>query len=54
MRERFVGEGKLLSETLNLKEISVFSTKFNRTLMSAAAHLQGLYPDGSGQKFEKV
>lgn len=48
LRNRYIKNTKLLSPTLYIPEISIFSTDYDRTLVSATSQLQGLYPPGSG------
>ena len=43
-RKRYIEDYKLLSPTFDPHEILVYSTNYNRTLMSAYSQLQGLYP----------
>lgn len=46
--EKYIKEGKLLSEAFDPREIYIISTDSNRTILSANAQLQGLYPSGTG------
>ena len=48
-RERYVYEYQFLSPKFDPHEILIYSTKFNRTLLSVASQLQGLYPVGTGE-----
>ena len=43
-RKRYIKDQKFLSETFDPHEILIYSSNFNRTIMSAASQLQGLYP----------
>ena len=43
-RKRYIEDYKLLSPIYDPHEIFVYSTRFNRTLMSVYSQLQGLYP----------
>jgi len=43
-RIKYINERKFLSEKYNVKELEVYSSFSNRTIMSLIAHLQGLYP----------
>ena len=43
-RKRYINDYKLLSPIYDAHEILVYSTYYNRTLMSAYSQLQGLYP----------
>ena len=43
-RKRYINDYKLLSPIYDPHEILVYSTYYNRTLMSAYSQLQGLYP----------
>ena len=47
-RERYITEKKFLKETFDPHEILIYSTRFNRTILSVASQLQGLYPLGTG------
>ena len=47
-RLRYIETNSLLNRTFNPKELIVFSTDSDRTLLSANAQLQGLYPQGTG------
>ena len=48
--ERYIEKEHFLSSEFDPHEILIYSTRFNRTLLSAAAQLQGLYPPGTGEK----
>lgn len=48
-RERYVDKYRFLSPKFDPHEILIYSTKFNRTLLSAASQLQGLYPVETGE-----
>lgn len=43
-----------LSSTFDPNEIYIISTDYNRTMMSAQSHLQGLYPPGTGPQLNKL
>ena len=43
-RKRYVDEKKFLSEKFDPHEILIYSSPFNRTIISVASQLQGLYP----------
>ena len=43
-RQKYIEEGKLLSEKYDPHEMLIYSTNFNRTLISCASQLQGWYP----------
>ena len=47
-RLRYIETTSLLNKTFNPKELIVFSTDSDRTILSANAQLQGLYPQGTG------
>lgn len=47
-RRNFVKYGSLLSNTFNPLEFKIMSTSKNSTLSSVQAHLQGIYPPGTG------
>ena len=44
MRNRYIVKNKFLSETYDPKEIFVYSSDLSRTIMSASAHMTGIYP----------
>jgi hypothetical protein len=44
---------ELLPETYSREDIYIHSTDVDRTLMSAASNLAGLYPPEGGQKWDK-
>ena len=48
-RIRYITEKKFLDEKFNPHEILIYSSYFNRTLISASAQLQGLYPESAGK-----
>ena len=48
-RERYINKTHFLSEQFDPHEILIYSTRFNRTLLSAASQLQGLYPFNTGE-----
>ena len=43
-RKRYIKDQTFLSEKFDPHEILVYSSNFNRTMMSASSHLQGFYP----------
>ena len=43
-RIRYIDEQHFLSETFNPHEILIYSSPFNRTILSVSSQLQGLYP----------
>ena len=43
-RIRYIDEQHFLSETFNPHEILIYSSPFNRTIISVSSQLQGLYP----------
>ena len=45
---RYIRDKKFLSETFDPREVYLISTDSHRTLLTANAHLQGLYPHGTG------
>ena len=47
-REDYITKKKFLSEIFDPHEILIYSTKFNRTLLSVSSFFQGLYPPGTG------
>ena len=47
-RLRYIEEKRLISEEYDPREILVYASENNRTLMSANALLHGLYPPGTG------
>ena len=49
-REIYIKKKHFLSEKFDPHEILVYSTNINRTLESAACHLQGLYPFNTGEE----
>ena len=53
-REKLVKSEGLLSERYDTAEIYVFSSDFNRTLMSAQSYLSGLYSAGTGPKLRQT
>ena len=55
-RLRYITDNQFLSEKFDSHEILIYSTAFNRTLLSAYALLQGLYPesDGLGERLNEV
>lgn len=52
LRARYVEQTHLLPRQYNANTMTVRSTDFNRTLMSAASLLSGLYPLGTGQHLD--
>ena len=47
-REEYITKKKFLSVNFDPHEILIYSTKFNRTLLSVSSFFQGLYPPGTG------
>ena len=43
-REKYIKKEKFLSETYDAHEILIYSTHFNRTMISCSSQLQGFYP----------
>ncbi|CAD8177477.1 unnamed protein product [Paramecium octaurelia] len=43
MRDRYIVKNKLLSDTFNAQEITIYATDVNRTIMSAMSNFQGMY-----------
>ena len=52
-RKRYVNDEKFLSENFDPHEILIYSSSFNRTLISVSSQLQGLYPQ-SAEKGETL
>lgn len=52
MRKEYINT--LLSENFNHTEMLIYSTDFNRTIISASSHLYGMYPPETGPKILKV
>ena len=48
-RKRYVDDKKFLSPSFNPHQILIYSSSFNRTLISVSSQLQGLYPQSSQQ-----
>ena len=46
-RKRYVIDEKFLSEQFDPHEILIYSSSFNRTMVSASSQLQGLYPQSA-------
>ena len=44
-RHRYIETYNFLSEKFDSHELLIYSTAFNRTILSAYAQLQGLYPE---------
>ena len=55
-RNRYIGTYHFLSEKYDSHELLIYSTAFNRTILSAYAQLQGLYPEsyGLGDKLSEI
>lgn len=47
-RKRYIEEKHFLSEKYDPHEILIYSSFYNRTLVSAASQLQGFYPQNEG------
>ena len=47
-RIKYIEKQKFLSETFNPREIQIYATAKNRTIQSALAQMQGLYPPSTG------
>ena len=47
-REDYITKKNFLSKNFDPHEILIYSTKFNRTLLSVSSFFQGLYPPGTG------
>ena len=52
-RIKYINDKKLLSPIYDPREIYLISTDSNRTIMSANAQVQGLYPPGTGPKLSQ-
>ena len=52
-RERYIEKKEFLKKTFDPHEILIYSTRFNRTLLSVASQLQGLYPFGYGEELQE-
>lgn len=50
---RYIRDKKFLSETFDPREVYLISTDSHRTLLTANAHLQGLYPHGTGPELSE-
>jgi hypothetical protein len=48
LRQRYVTNMGILNTSYTREEVAVRSTSYDRTLMSAEALLEGLYPPGTG------
>ena len=48
-RERYIENQTFLSYNFDPHEILIYSSSINRTLISASSHLQGLYPEETGE-----
>ena len=48
-RERYIINQTFLSPNFDPHEILIYSSPFNRTLLSVSSHLQGLYPETTGE-----
>ena len=53
-RERYIKQMKFLKDQFDPHEILIYSTRFNRTLLSVASQLQGLYPFGTGEELTEA
>ena len=53
-REKYITKKQFLSQKFDPHEILIYSSSLNRTLLSAASQLQGLYPmkDNCGEKLD--
>ena len=47
-RKRYIEEKQFLSEKYDPHKILIYSSYYNRTLVSAASRLQGFYPQNEG------
>jgi len=54
LREEYILGHKILPPNFNHSLIRVRTTDVNRTIMSAYAHLTGLYPPGTGPNVPNV
>jgi len=45
LRQKYIQELKFLSPSFNESEFLIYSTHFNRTIMSVFSHMLGLYPE---------
>ena len=45
---QYINEAKLIKPYYDPREVYIISTDSNRTIMSANAQIQGLYPPGTG------
>mmetsp|Transcript_25240 Transcript_25240/g.29109 ORF Transcript_25240/g.29109 Transcript_25240/m.29109 type:complete len:391 (+) Transcript_25240:8-1180(+) len=51
MRKKYIDQAKFLPDVFNPQNFYIMSTDYNRTIMSAFAQMQGLYPLGKGGSF---
>ena len=52
-RIRYINESNLLSDTFKTREILIYATDTNRTILSVNAQMQGLYP-GKGESLNPI
>ena len=51
-RKEYIEKYALLSSTFQAQEFQIYSTSYNRSIISSLAHLYGAYSLGNGQKLE--
>jgi lysosomal acid phosphatase len=50
LRSQYIDNLKFLKPSYNHSEVEVYSTDYNRTMMSVVSQLAGLFPKGTGPR----